>query len=254
MQRKTYAVALTLGAIGLTARVAAADDGVGGGVGGVGVGNDDALVRAQISGGPVQAAPGLGASISGGWGGAHAQAIGDFTAEALLSGRLTIRAGVDYDAGKTRPSASASYTFYDARAHAVGVLAGIAYKPEGLTEPGGEFEGTVAISRVLGAGLASASVTYGQDADFHEHDGEAALSVVEPVARTVALGGITRMRDGLGSSTDLGARWDGLAGGMARFQIDTYQVTFVGGGEVIGAAAGGTKLGVLGTIAVGAWW
>jgi hypothetical protein len=248
MQPKTYAVAFVLGGLALTARPAAADDRDGDG------GDSDALVRAQISGGPAAAAPGLGASVSGGWGGAHAQAIGGFTAEALLSGRLTIRGGVDYDAGKTRPSASVAYTIYDPTAHAVGLLVGVAYKPEGLTEPEGEFEGTVALSRVVGAGLASASVTYGQDADFNEHDGEAALSLVEPVAQRIALGGVTRMRDGLGSSTDLGARWDGLAGGMARFQIDTYQVTLVGGSEIIGAATGGTKLGVLGTIAVGAWW
>jgi hypothetical protein len=244
MQTKTFAIALLSGAIGLAARPAAADDGDGG----------DALVRAQISGGPVQAAPGLGASVSGGWGGAHAQAIGDFTAEALLAGRLTIRAGVDYDAGKTRPSASASYAFYDPAAHAVGLLAGLAYKPEGLTEPEGEFEATVAVSRIVGAGLASASVTYGQDADFKEHDGEVALAMVEPIAKRAALGGVARMRDGLGSTTDLGARWDGLAGGMARVQVDQYQVTFVAGSELIGVATGGTKLGVLGTIAVGAWW
>ena len=248
MQTKLFAVALA-GAIGVAAPAALADDGV----------DNDALVRAQVSGGPVQAAPGLGASVSGGWGGAHAEAIGDFAAEALLYGRLTIRAGVDYDGARPvdhqmRPSASAAYTVYDARTHAVGLLVGLAYKPEGLTEPDGEFEGTVALSRAVGAGFASASVTYGQDADFHDHDGEASLGVVEPVAQKIAIGGIARMRDGLGSSLDLGARWDGLAGAMGRIQIDQYQVTLVGGSEVIGAAAGGTRYGVLGTIAVGAWW
>ena len=224
--------------------VALADDGDG----------DDTLVRARISGGPDAPAPGLGASISGGWGGAHAQAIGAMSAEGLIGGRLTIRAGVDYDAGRSRPSASASYVLTDASTHAVGVLIGVAYKPEGLTEPDGEMEATIAAAHMIGASRLSASVTYGQDADFKEHDGEVALADVTPIAKRIAVGGLTRYRNGLGSATDLGARWDGLAGGLARVQIDQYVLTFVGGSEVVGMPAGGTKLGVLGTVSLGAWF
>ncbi|HTJ47687.1 MAG TPA: hypothetical protein VL463_36575 [Kofleriaceae bacterium] len=222
--------------------VAAADDGA------------DQLVRARISGGPDAPAPGMGASIQGGWGGAHAQAIGAITAEALVAGRITVRAGVQYDAGKSRPSASASYVITDPYASAVGVLVGVAYKPEGLTEPEGEMEGTVALSRLVGSSLASASITYGQDPDFNEHDGELALSMIDPIAKHAAIGGVTRARSGLGSTTDLGARWDGLAGAVGRVQIDDYVITAVAGTEVIGVTTGGTKFGVLGTIALGAWF
>lgn len=214
----------------------------------------DQLVRARISGGPDAPAPGLGASISGGWGGAHAQAIGAISAEGLIWNRLTIRAGVDYDAGKSRPSASASYVLYDAATHPVGVLVGLAYKPEGLTEPEGEMEATIAAAHRIGAGQLAASVTYGQDADFKERDGEVAISGVEPIAKHAALGGVARYRNGLGSATDLGARWDSLAGAMARVKLDQYVLTFVGGTEVIGVDVGGTKVGVLGTVAVGAWF
>ncbi len=243
MKPIAMACVLLLGATG----VAAADDGSD-------TNPSAPLVHARISGGPEAPAPGLGASVQGGWGGAHAQAIGAVSAEALVLGRITIRAGVEYDAGKTRPSASASYLFFDPEHSAIGLLAGLAYKPEGLTEPDGEFEGTVALSHKFGDALGSASVTYGQDADFKEHDAEIALAAVEPLSKSVALGGVTRARSGLGSAKDLGARWDGLAGGLARMQIDQYTVTAVVGGEIIGVDPSGTKLGLLGTLAVGAWW
>jgi hypothetical protein len=212
------------------------------------------MIRAKLPGGPDAAAPGIGASVEGGWGGARAQAVGAFTAEALLWNRVTVRAGVGYDVGVARPSASLSYQFLDPFRHAIGLLAGVAYKPEGLTEPEGEIEGTLALSRRVGDGLASASITYGQDADFVHHDGEAALSLVEPVAEQVAVGGLTRFRSGLGSTTDLGARWDSLAGAVGRLQIDQFTVTAIGGGELVGVMAGGTKLGALVTLAFGAWF
>jgi len=222
-------------------------------------GNDDAqreteLVRARITGGPDAPAPGLGASVQGGWGGARAQAIGALTAEGLVLGKITLRAGVQVDVGKTRPTASASYEIFDPYSHAVGLLVGVAYKPEGLTEGEGEVEGTVAASRRIGRGIASASITYGQDPDFNEHDGEIALAAVEPVAKGVAFGGVTRARSGLGSSKDLGAKWDGLAGAVARMQVEEMTVTAVAGTEIVGLDQGGTKLGFLGTLSVGAWW
>jgi hypothetical protein len=247
MKRIAFASVLAL-ATGLGAHVAAADPDAADGT------TSAPIVRARIPGGPDAPAPGLGASVQGGWGGAHAQAIGAISAEGLLLGRLTIRAGVDYDAGKTRPSAGASYVLYSPEDHPVGVLVGLAYKPEGLTEPEGEVEGTVALSHKLGNALASASITYGQDADFNTHDGEIALAAVQPLSKSVALGGVTRARHGLGSATDLGARWDGLAGALARMQVDDYTVTAVVGSEIIGVDPGGTKVGLLGTLAVGAWF
>jgi hypothetical protein len=216
--------------------------------------SDATMIRARLPGGPDASAPGLGASVEGGWGGARAQAIGAVSAEALLGGRITLRAGVAYDVGQTRPSASASYAFLDPFRNAVGVLAGLAYKPEGLTEPGGELEATFAMSRRFGGGLASASLTYGQDADFVHHDGEAALAFVEPVAMHAAIGGLARARSGLGSTTELGANWDTLAGAVGRVQLDTYTLTAIGGTEVVGQVVGGTKLGALFALALGAWW
>lgn len=213
-----------------------------------------ALITSRIPGGPDAAAPGLGASVQGGWGGAHAQAVGAVSAEALLAERVTVRAGVAYDVGKARPTASVSYTVLDPYRHEIGILAGVAYKPEGLTQAEGEVETTVALSRRVGRGLASASVTYGQDPDFKHHDGELAIAMVEPVLARSALGGVARARSGLGSSTELGANWDGLAGVVGRTQVGPYTFTAIGGTEMIGQVMGGTKLGVLGTVAVGAWW
>ncbi len=225
-----------------------------GGVASAEPGDSTTIIRAQLPGGPDAAAPGIGASVEGGWGGARAEAVGAFTAEALLWGRVTVRAGVGYDVGVTRPTAGVSYQFLDPYRSAVGLLAGVAYKPEGLTEPEGEIESTVALSRRVGDGLASAAITYGQDADFVHHDGEAALALVEPVAQQVAVGGLTRFRSGLGSTTDLGARWDSLAGAVGRIQLDAYTVTAIGGAEVVGATMGGTRLGAMVTLAVGAWF
>ncbi len=214
----------------------------------------DLLVRARLPGGPDAAAPGVGVTADGGWGGAHAQALGAFSAEALLEGHVTVRAGVDLDVGKMRPTAGASYQFLDPFRHAIGLLVGAAYKPEGLTEAGGELETTIALSRRFGDGLASASLAYGQDFDGAHHDGEAAIAMVEPLAQRFALGGLARGRSGLGSTTDLGANWDGLAGAVGRVQLDQYTLTAIGGTEVLGAVGGSTKVGALVSLAVGAWW
>src|SRR2546423_1463343 len=43
---------------------------------------DEALITARLPVGPDAAAPGLGGSVDGGWGGAHAQPIGALSAEA----------------------------------------------------------------------------------------------------------------------------------------------------------------------------
>ena len=222
-------------------RVAAADPG-------------ELIVREQVPAGPIASAPGLGGEIQAGWGGAHAEAIGGLSAQALFFERLTIAAGVQYDVGSTRPSATASFVIVDASAHPIGVLAAVAYKPEGLTEPDGEIESTLAVSRRIGAGFATASVTFGADLDAAHHDGEAAASAIEPVSQNAAVGGVARVRDGLGSSTDLGARWDSLFGAVARGRLGTYTLTAVGGGEAVGQVMGGTKLGVLGMLALGAWF
>lgn len=212
------------------------------------------LVASRLPSGPDAAAPGMGVTADGGWGGAHAEAVGGFSAEALLASRLTVRAGITYDVGVARPSAGASYQFLDPFRHAIGLLVGAAYKPEGLTETEGEIETTLAISRRFGGGLASASVTYGQDFDAAHHDGEAALALVEPLTERAAIGGVARGRSGLGSTTELGASWDGLAGAVGRLQIDQYTITAIGGTEVLGAVTGGTKVGALVTLAFGAWW
>jgi hypothetical protein len=112
----------------------------------------------------------------------------------------------------------------------------------------------VAASRQIGSGLATASITYGQDPDFNHHDGEVALAAMQPVGKTAALGGVARMRSGLGSSTELGARWDSLAGAVGRLQVDQFTVTAVAGAELAAPDTGSTKVGVLGALALGAWW
>jgi hypothetical protein len=215
---------------------------------------DEAFLNARLPGGPDASAPGLGGSVEGGWSGAHAEATGAFTAEGLIAARITVRAAVTYDVGKAKPSAYASYAIYDPDHHAVGLLVGVALKSEGLTEAGGEVEATVALARRIGRGLLSGSVTFGADPDFHDHDGEVALALVEPVIEHTALGGITRARSGLGSTTELGANWDALAGAVARTQLGAYTLTAIGGLEALGATTGGEHYGALATLAVGAWW
>jgi hypothetical protein len=244
MKRTAIACAMILGGAGVASAQVADDEPQ----------VSTALINSRLPSGPDAATPGLGASVEGGWGGAHAKAVGKFVAEGLIAERITLRAGVQIDNGTARPSAGASYVFLDAATHPVGLLAGLAYKPEGLTEPEGEVEGTVALSRRIGDGLASASITYGQDPDFNEHDAELALGAVTPVAPTLALGGVARARSGLGSSKDLGVKWDSLAGGVARLQVEQYTITAVAGAEMTAPDSGGTKLGVMGTLAVGAWW
>jgi len=215
---------------------------------------DEAFITARLPGGPDAAAPGMGATVEGGWGGARAEAVGAISAEALLYSRITARATVSYDAGTARPSAGLSYVFLDPYRHAIGLLVGMAVKAEGMTEADGELEGTVALSRRVGAGLLSGSLTFGGDPDFHDHDGEAALALMQPVAARTAVGGVARARSGLGSTTELGANWDAIAGAVARTQLDAYTLTAILGVDTIGAVSGGMHSGALATLAVGAWW
>lgn len=223
-------------------------------LGGTAAADGDAFVRARLPIGPEAAAPGIGATVDAGWGGAHATALGAVGAEALVYDRITVRAGVTYDVGRTKPAASASYAIMDPYRDAIGLLAGIAFKTEGLTEPEGEVEATLAIARRIGGGLLSGSLTFGADPDFHDHDGEVAAALVAPISARVALGGVSRVRSGLGSTTDLAASWDALAGGVARAQLGVYTLTVIGGLEALGATTGGTRTGPLGTLALGAWW
>jgi hypothetical protein len=239
-------IRLAIACVLVPAGVAAADPEIAEGT--------NALVRARLPNGPDQAAPGLGASVEGGWGGARAEALGAVSAEALLYDRITVRAGVTYDVGTARPAASASYEIYDPFKRSVGLLAGVAFKTEGLTEAEGEVEVTLAVSRRVGDGLAAASITYGQDADFKHHDAEAAVGLVEPIMHQAAVGGIARVRSGLGSATELGANWDALAGAAGRVKYGPYALTAIGGTEIVGETMGGTKLGALVTLALGAWW
>lgn len=219
----------------------------------LGVAHADPALRSRIVLGGTLEPEQLAVSITAGWNGSNPHALGSALVEAALWQRLSVIAGAELvPAGDdARPTAGAAYQFLDPRRDPVGLRVTAVYKPEGLTEPEGEFETTAIVSRPFGLTLASVAVAYGQDFDGNERDGELGASVLANVLPELAVGALARGRSGLGSHPVDEPTWDVVGGVVSTVALGHYR------GEILlGAAAqpvaGMAQSGVLGMIAVGA--
>ena len=151
----------------------------------------------------------------------------------------------------TRPALGAAYQLLDPRDGGIGARLTLSYKPEGFTEPDGEIESVLILSRRIPGGVLRGMVAYGQDPDRHESDAEGGGSLVMRVAPDLVVGGTFRYRRGLvikpGEPTwdALGGAIGGLAFGRSRIELmlgaDGIRYTTAQWG-IVGLVSFGTEL------------
>jgi hypothetical protein len=214
---------------------------------------DEPVVRSRLPVGGAVVPDRVAVTISAGWSGAGSRLLGGAILEAALASRISVIAGAELAQSGThaRPTAGVAFQLADPRVAPVGARVSIVYKPEGLTEPEGEVEGAVVLSRRLAGGLASLAVTYGQDPEGRERDGELAGSFLAPVGPRFAVGATGRGRHAIGTPGPGEPTWDTLGGAVGVVAVGRYRGELILGAEAVNAGAG-ADAGVLGLVGFGA--
>lgn len=78
-----------------------------------------------------------------------------------------------------------------------------------------------------------ANLAYGQDPEGNERDAELAIGVMRTVHRIWQLGASARVRDGLGTTAELGADRDGFATACAGARFAGHAAVAVGAGVAV---------------------
>lgn len=155
---------------------------------------------------PLALAPSVGPQTAhalalGGYNGAEHAAVMRSLAEARLYGPLALRAGVSLNehGQELGPSIGARVQLLTQDRY--GVNGGIAlfYKAEGFDEPEGEVEIVLSLSRRYDRWLLVGGLSYGQDPEGNERDGEVALATLYQLSSELHLGLDSRARIDLGS-------------------------------------------------------
>jgi hypothetical protein len=193
----------------------------------------------------------------GGYDGAAHAGLFESNAEMTLFGPVAIRGGAIYSpsAGRVRPSVGGKVQLLRSAVHGVDGTVGLFYRPEGLTEPEGEFEGLVAIGRAIGRTYLAGNLLYGQDPEGRERDGEIRLSVLRPATERVLVGVDGRCRFDLGSdSASLGAHneptFDALGGPTVNVLVGPVAL-LAEGGAAVRRLRGATAYGPFAVVGVG---
>jgi hypothetical protein len=168
----------------------------------------EAVARATEGGGylplsltpRVEAGRALGAGL-GGYDSAKQGAVMRAFAEARVYRSLALRVGTRLGEGsqRFRPSVGARAQLLSQQEYGVDFAVALFYQAEGFTEPEGEIEGTVSVGRRLGRLLLLANLTYGQDPEAFERDGEVSVAGLVRLASWAHLGLDARARFDLGS-------------------------------------------------------
>jgi hypothetical protein len=137
----------------------------------------------------------------GGYDAARKLAVMTTFAEVRVWGPLSLRGGGELGdtVHRLRPTIGGRFQFLHQDRHAVDGSVSVFYRAEGFTEPEGEIETVVALGRRVGRGIVIGNLTYGQDPEGNERDGEVRASFVLPVSSTFFAGVDGRARFDLGS-------------------------------------------------------
>jgi hypothetical protein len=144
------------------------------------------------------------ATATGGYDSARGSGLYEAAAEVRLWGPLSLRGGALYTQQGTqrvRPSFGVRLQALHESRHGVDGSLGVFYRPEGLTEPGGEMEALFSAGTHLGATYLVGNLIYGQDPEGKERDGEVRIAALRPVASRLLLGLDGRLRFDLGTSS-----------------------------------------------------
>jgi hypothetical protein len=166
-------------------------------------------------------------TVNGGYDGGRKSGVLDFAAELHLWGPITLRGGGVYTSnGNTlKPSVGALVQLFTDAGSGLAGSAGVFYKPEGLTEPEGEIEASFALGLRRERTTLVANLTYGQDGEGTERDGEVRLGGVYRVASRFYVGADSRFRFSLGSAKVGEPDYDLVAGPLATLVVWDLAVT-----------------------------
>jgi hypothetical protein len=181
--------------------------------------------------------------VLSGYDGAHDAPSLELSTELHLWGPLSVVGGAVYsDHGDVlRPTVGVVWQAARRERLGVDLALGLAYRPEGFTEPEGEVEATVAVGRRFGRLTGLVNLTYGQDPEGNERDAEAKLAVVAPVARTLLVGFDSRLRLGLArpaEGPEAHVEYDGIAGPIAYWALGSWTLMGQAGASVLGRDTG----------------
>ena len=215
--------------------------------------DSDLALRSQIGWGASVNPERVSLTSEGGWNGGDRRAVVAAAVEATLLPGLSVLANATYGGvtDHTRPAVGVAYQLLDPRGGSTGARLSLSYKPEGFTEPDGEIESVLVLSRRIPNGVLRGMVAYGHDADRKESDVEGGASLVQRVTPDVIIGGTFRYRRGLvvkpgePSWDVLGGAIGGLAFGRSRIELllgaDSIKFTTAQWG-IVGLVSVGTEL------------
>src|SRR5262249_55666613 len=146
----------------------------------------------------------------GGWEGADQRAQVTATVEATVLPRASVFATAQFGGitDHSRPAVGAAFQLIDPRTSANGARISVAFKPEGFTEPEGEIESVLVLSRRFAGDSVRAMVACGQDPEGRESDAEAGGSFIHRLSGSFELGVTSRYRHAIAVKTTAEPRWD----------------------------------------------
>jgi hypothetical protein len=215
----------------------------------------DALttVRSQV---------GWGASVNpdrasiwgeGGWNGGVRRAEVDATVEATIFARTSVFATAQFGGvyANARPAIGAAYQLIDPRTSVNGARLSLTYKPDGLSEPEGELESVLVLSRRFHGDALRARLAYGQDPEGRESDAEAGGSYLHRLTADFVIGTTARYRHAIKTKTTAEPRWDFIGGAVAGFVRGRSRIEVLLGVDSIAYTSNLTQTGAIGLVSVG---
>ena len=217
--------------------------------------DDLETLRSQIGWGTSVNPDRVGVWTEGGYNGGDHRAEVDATVEATVLPHASVFAttqfGGEYVYSSPRPSIGAAYQILDPRNGPNGVRITVAYKPEGFTEPEGEIESVLVLSRRIGTDTARLRLAYGQDPEGRESDWEGGGSYMHRASDRVVVGASARYRHAIKVKTILEPRWDFIAGAVGGYVVGRSRVELLVGVDSIAYTPNPAQTGVVALASVG---
>ena len=212
--------------------------------------SDLALERSQIAWGQTLAPDHVSLASESGWDGAARRAVVDASVEATVLPRASVFATTSYVEidRQARPGAGVAYQLVDPATRRNGVRISMAYKPEGFSEPGGELESMLVLSRRLDGRVVRAMLAYGSDLEGSESDAECGGSYLQRASSWLYIGATSRVRYGVATRPGE-PRWEALAGGLAGIDAGNTRLELLVGSDTL--ADRSTRSGVVALIGLG---
>jgi hypothetical protein len=217
--------------------------------------DDLATLRSQIGWGSSVNPDRVGVWTEGGYNGGDHRAEVDATVEATVLPHASVFAtsqfGGEYVYNNPRPAIGAAYQIIDPRNGPTGARVTMAYKPEGFTEPEGEIESVLVLSRKIGADTVRVRAAYGQDPEGRESDAEGGGSFMHRATDHIVIGASSRYRHAIKVKTNLEPRWDFIGGGVAGFVAGRSRVEVLLGVDSVAYTPTPAQTGVVGLLSIG---